>query len=35
MRYLKNIKIHVKWTNGETEKISIKKLNETITLNQK
>ena len=31
----KNIKIHVKWTNGETEKISIKKLNETITLNQK
>ena len=31
----KNIKIQVKWTNGETEKISIKKLNETITLNQK
>ena len=31
----KNIKIQVKWTNGETETISIKKLNETITLNQK
>ena len=31
----KNIKIQVKWTNGETETISVKKLNETITLNQK
>ena len=31
----KNIKIQVKWTNGETETIFIKKLNETITLNQK
>ena len=31
----KNIKIQVKWTNGETETVSVKKLNETITLNQK
>ena len=31
----KNIKIQVRWTNGETETISIKKLNETIVLNQK
>ena len=31
----KNIKIEVKWTNGEVEKISVKKLNKTITLSQK
>ena len=31
----KNIKIQVKWTNGKTETISVKKLNKTITLNQK
>ena len=31
----KNIKIQVKWTNGETKTIFIKKLNETVTLNQK
>ena len=31
----KNIKIEVKWTNGEIEKISVKKLNKTITLSQK
>ena len=31
----KNIKIQVRWTNGETETISIKKLNKTIVLNQK
>ena len=30
----KNIKVHVKWTNGKTETISVKKLNKTITLNQ-
>tara|TARA_B100000989_G_scaffold146016_1_gene108845 strand:- start:1206 stop:2636 length:1431 start_codon:yes stop_codon:yes gene_type:complete len=31
----KNIKIQVKWTNGEVKTISVKNLNETITLNQK
>ena len=31
----KNIKIQIKWTNGKTETVSIKNLNETITLNQK
>ena len=31
----KNIKIEVRWTNGEIEKISVKKLNKTITLSQK
>ena len=30
----KNIKVQVKWTNGKTETISVKKLNKTITLNQ-
>ena len=30
----KNIKVQVKWTNGKTEIISVKKLNKTITLNQ-
>ena len=31
----KNIKIQVKWTNGKTEKFSIKDLNQTITIKQK
>ena len=31
----KNIKIQIKWTNGETETIFIKNLNKTITLKQK
>ena len=30
----KDIKIKIKWTNGETKTISVKKLNQTITLNQ-
>ena len=30
----KNIKVQVKWTNGKTETISVKKLNKTIILNQ-
>ena len=31
----KDIKIQIKWTNGKTKTISIKELNQTITLNQK
>ena len=31
----KNIKIQIKWTNGKTKTISVKELNQTITLNQK
>ena len=31
----KNIKIQIKWTNGKTEKFSIKDLNQTITIKQK
>ena len=31
----KNIKIQIKWTNGKTEKFSIKDLNKTITIKQK
>ena len=30
----KHIKIQIKWTNGETKTISVKNLNQTITLNQ-
>ncbi len=30
-----NIKIEIKWTNGKTKIISVKKLNQTITLKQK
>ena len=30
----KNIKVQVKWTNGKTETISVKRLNKTITLSQ-
>ena len=30
-----NIKIEIKWTNGKTKIVSVKKLNQTITLNQK
>ena len=30
----KDIKIQIKWTNGKTKTISVKKLNRTITLNQ-
>ena len=31
----KDIKIQIKWTNGKTKTISVKELNQTITLNQK
>ena len=31
----KNIKIEVRWTNGKTKIISVKNLNQTITLKQK
>lgn len=31
----KNIKIQIKWTNGETKMISVKNLNQTITIKQK
>ena len=31
----KNIKIQTKWTNGETKIISVKNLNQTITIKQK
>ena len=31
----KNIKIQIKWTNGETEKYSVRDLNQTITIKQK
>ena len=31
----KNIKIQIKWTNGETKMISVKDLNQTITVKQK
>jgi len=31
----KNIKIEVRWTNGKTKMISVKNLNQTITLKQK
>ena len=31
----KDIKIQIKCTNGKTKKISVKELNQTITLNQK
>ena len=30
----KNIEIQIKWTNGKTKTISVKELNQTITLNQ-
>ena len=30
----KDIKIQIKWTNGKTKTISVKELNQTITLNQ-
>ena len=31
----KNIRIQIKWTNGKTKTISVKDLNQTITLRQK
>ena len=31
----KDIKIQIKWTNGKTKTISVKELNQTITLSQK
>ena len=31
----KNIKIQIKWTNGKTEKLTVKDLNQTITIKQK